>query len=136
MKISFTGTQAGMTAAQRERWRSLLMLHKPDAICHGGCVGADDEADAIAADLGILRFVFPSNLEAKRVPNAILKARTGSQVVVMAEKPPLVRNKDIVLLGDVLVAAPRQKQMTVRSGTWATVRYARKRSVKVEILVP
>jgi hypothetical protein len=50
-------------------------------------------------------------------------------------KPPLERNEDIVDFGrDLLIAAPLQMVEVVRSGTWHTVRYARKKKVTVEIL--
>ena len=136
MKVSFTGTQEGMTAYQKLSLERFLKLHKPSALIHGGCIGADDQADEIAAFLGIDRFVFPSDKLEKRVPDNTLKSRMGSKVVIMPEKPPLARNPDIIRAGDLLVAAPRQREMVVRSGTWATVRHARKRGVKIEILEP
>jgi hypothetical protein len=45
MTLGFTGTQRGMTAHQQERVRALLRAYKPDLFIHGGCVGADDQAD-------------------------------------------------------------------------------------------
>ena len=41
-------------------------------------------------------------------------------------KPPLDRNHDIVERCDLLIATPHTVEEQLRSGTWATIRYARK----------
>lgn len=51
-------------------------------------------------------------------------------------KPPLKRNYDIVDACDILLAAPRTLTEELRSGTWATIRYARKTGKKYLILAP
>lgn len=38
---------------------------------------------------------------------------------------PLARNRRIVAAVDVLIAAPETDREELRSGTWATIRYAR-----------
>jgi predicted Rossmann fold nucleotide-binding protein DprA/Smf involved in DNA uptake len=48
----------------------------------------------------------------------------------------LERNKDIVSESDFLIAAPDSKKERLRSGTWATVRHARKLGKRVMILEP
>ena len=118
MKIGFTGTREGMSAAQREQLVLVLMAlaHAP-AECrpefhHGGAVGADAEADETAAREGYAVVVHPC-----------------SPVL-----PPLTRNRNIVAECDVLVAAPRSDKEELRSGTWATVRYARQAGKPVVML--
>lgn len=54
--------------------------------------------------------------------------------VVYEMKPYLERNRDIVDSCDVLIACPRTLEEEVRSGTWATVRYARKVGKPIVIL--
>ena len=51
-------------------------------------------------------------------------------------KDYLVRNHDIVDVCDVLVATPGQKEEQIRSGTWATIRYARKIRKQIIIVYP
>ena len=51
-----------------------------------------------------------------------------------AEKRYLERNRDIVDACDILIACPRTLKEELRSGTWATVRYARKVGKPVAIL--
>ncbi len=49
-------------------------------------------------------------------------------------KPYLERNRDIVNACDVLIACPKGEKEELRSGTWATIRYARKVGKPVAIL--
>ena len=48
--------------------------------------------------------------------------------------PALARNRSIVEAGQLLAAVPRFKHEEVRSGTWAAVRYARKRQKRLVVL--
>lgn len=144
LKVAFTGTQKGMTPTQTaafeaELMRLSIMFGRDRLILvHGGCDGADDEADVIAAHYGIDRICYPSthnNLEALKTK---LRARDGSMVNFMPPKPPLVRNKLIVNDSKLLLATPRQPTEILRSGTWMTVRYGRKKlgEPAVKILKP
>jgi hypothetical protein len=51
-------------------------------------------------------------------------------------KPYLARNKDIVRATEMLVAAPAQDIEQLRSGTWSTVRFARKMERAVWVILP
>ena len=62
--------------------------------------------------------------------------RQLGNVVVFDPKPPLERNCDIVLDGDLLIATPHGYQEEMRSGTWYTIRQARKRGKKIIIVWP
>jgi len=50
-------------------------------------------------------------------------------------KPYLDRNQDIVDGADILIAAPNEDKEIVRSGTWSTVRYARKSKKKIILVL-
>ena len=52
------------------------------------------------------------------------------------EKPYLDRNKDIVDETNILMACPNKAEEVQRSGTWSTVRYARKVGKAVLIVYP
>jgi hypothetical protein len=54
----------------------------------------------------------------------------------MPAKTYLSRNHDILLQCDMLVAALKTREEEERSGTWATVRYAKIRNVTVVVLEP
>lgn len=84
---------------------------------HGAAVGADTEAAAIV------------QLEFKGFE------RRGLQVVEHpAGGDPLARNREIVAAVGLLIAAPDTAVEYLRSGTWATVRYARKAGKPIVIL--
>jgi len=51
-------------------------------------------------------------------------------------RPPLVRNRDIVDATDMLIAAPATRKEVLRSGTWATIRYAKKMKKWIYIIYP
>lgn len=53
----------------------------------------------------------------------------------LPSKPPLERNKDIVDMCDILIAVPIDPEVEEkRSGTWATIRYCRKKGKKIVII--
>jgi hypothetical protein len=134
--LTFTGTQEGMTLGQLSRVRALLRELSPKYVLHGACVGADDEFDEIAAVMGIKRHVFPSTVAAKRVSDARLRSRTGSEVVIHEAAQPLVRNRTMVNYGEAVIACPKSDAEVLRSGTWATIRYARRRRKLHEVVTP
>ena len=137
--LSFTGTREGMTPDQYIRVikviQGLFTETKTKRVngCyfasahHGDCVGADEQFHQICA-LFHLRVVLhpPDNPEARafcRAPET------------RATKPYLERNRDIVDDGHILIAAPKGKEEQ-RSGTWATIRYARSRGRKIFLVKP
>lgn len=128
MKTGFTGTQRGMTAAQKSTFKSLLD-GRAGEFHHGDCIGADAEAHDIAVDVCELEPVIhpPSNPRKRAWKKA---AR------IMPVRPYLERNHDIVDAADELIATPGEDIEQMRSGTWATVRYARKRGKMVTIIYP
>lgn len=135
--VGFTGTQLGMTEDQKDALSRILVDEDVTELHHGDCIGADDEAHAIATDLHITVVIHPPENEAKR-------AWCHSEDM-RRPRPYLDRNHAIVdLLATVrhdgarafLIAAPKGPEV-LRSGTWATVRYARNSAgVRTEVLYP
>lgn len=116
-----------MTPQQKEKLRSLL--HHADVFHHGDCIGADAEAHKIARAVGCFSIVIhPSDLVDQRA------YCNGN--IVWKPRAPLIRNRSIVSSTDLLIAAPATKDEVLRSGTWATIRYARKGKKPVVILEP
>ena len=130
--IGWTGTQLGMTDAQKLNAYGLMLELFATDLHHGDAIGADDQADQIARDLGIRRHLHIP-LNGSRRARCI--AREGFDVVY-APLPYLERNKAIVDASEALIAAPKEMHETLRSGTWATVRYARRQGKPVHILWP
>lgn len=124
MKIGFTGTQQGMTPAQKTILKKYLQKYfdnseNIDLLHHGDCIGADAEAHDIAYKIGYLIYIHPPDKEIKR-------AYKKNAYFTYDKKPYLQRNHDIVNECDVLIACPKNNKEELRSGTWATIRYWKK----------
>jgi hypothetical protein len=134
-KVGFTGTRSGMNPRQIDELINYLKDLLEDfpliVFHHGGAVGADAQAHSIAQSLEIPIMVHPASGVAKKYI-----AELGGTPIYTLPKPPLVRNRDIVDVVDVMLAAPRTCEEELRSGTWYTVRYARKTEVHVHYLFP
>lgn len=117
--VGFTGTRIGMTAKQLATLRGVLQLLRPTETHDGDALGADAEflRLAIERDPETRTVAHPCDIEAAR---AFRPHGTTLEV-----RPPLDRNRDIVDACDILIAAPAGMAEERRSGTWATVRYAR-----------
>lgn len=125
MKIGFTGTRLGMTGAQRAALQELLSKQTGE-FHHGGCQGADAEAHDVARYCGLWIIEHPPS-------NGVLWA--GKFVDERRPKKPyLDRNRDIVDETEMLIATPSSSTEELRSGTWSTVRYARKLRRKIIII--
>lgn len=128
MTAGFTGTRKGMTQRQKnslkERLLGVTEFH------HGCCVGADADAHGIALEMKISIIGHPPTDQ-----RLMAKGLTG-YTEMREPKPFLDRNKDIVDESEFLIAAPETEEETLRSGTWSTVRYARKQKKQRQILLP
>lgn len=125
--VGFTGTQRGMTPNQLSIVRYFLggpytWLH------HGDCIGADAQAHQAARRKGISIHRHP--------PDDPKKRAFCDFDVDHPEKPYLERNHDIVDACEFLIGAPGEDKEQLRSGTWATIRYARKTKTPHVIVFP
>lgn len=130
MKVGFTGTHLGMTFNQQDSLRNFLMEPTFTELHHGDCIGADAQAHAIALPMGFHIIVHPPLDPRKRAWVA------GTGVHILLPCKYLDRNKDIVDTSDILIAAPKEMKEILRSGTWSTIRYARKIGRQIIILEP
>ena len=128
IRIGFTGTRKGMTETQFKALRLILVSQfSPLSEFHfGDCVGADAEGAAIAKAIG---YVLHSHPPDKSILRAFVEAD-----MVYSPKAPLDRNRDIASICQLLIATPAQNVEVIRSGTWATVRYARAMRKRVIVL--
>lgn len=122
MNIGFTGTRDGMTPFQRDQLEKVLSALKADFsfFHHGGCIGADEEAHRIANGCGFRCVIWPPTNKSKYV-----EVLEESAFQVMDPAPYLDRNQFIVDAASLFVAAPKEDDEVLRSGTWATIRRAR-----------
>lgn len=135
-KIGFTGTQQGMTDIQEGRLRGYISGVMSD-LCidikefhHGDCIGSDTQAHYLVRehDPNILVFIHP--------PINKTKASNLAGDVVLKPKDYIARNHDIVDAVELLIATPNEEEEQLRSGTWATIRYARKQHKPILIIMP
>jgi hypothetical protein len=129
IKLGFTGTQVGMTPAQRLVFATLLRELGVTELHHGDCIGADEQAHTIALADNISIIVHPPHNSSKR-------AFCRGAKDIHPTKPYLERNHDIVDETGALIATPKEKEEQLRSGTWATYRYATKQKKRTIIIYP
>lgn len=125
-EAGFTGTQAGMTYEQRRTLKRLL--RSVQTLHLGDCIGADKEAHDLAVEQGIWTIGHPPDVGRKR---AYCKYDE-----TWPERPYHERNQDIVTCGEFLIACPGGDNEVQRSGTWSTVRKARKAMRPVALIMP
>jgi hypothetical protein len=129
MKYGMTGTRNGMTPLQKDIFlQALLKQPKLDHLVHGDCIGADFDAHKLSRSLSHTVTVRPCDLSDQRAfCNADIEHPT---------KKPLQRNADIVNEVRVMFAFPGELKEQLRSGTWATIRLARKSGKLLYIIYP
>jgi hypothetical protein len=64
--IGFTGTQIGMTQAQRITFAMCLATLEPTALAHGDCIGSDEQAHEMALMARVPVWIFPPIDSSKR----------------------------------------------------------------------
>lgn len=132
--IGFTGTQKGMTLNQKRAFVELIRAFDAKTgiyFHHGCCVGADAEAHGL-----VLKIVGKDCIVLHPPKNSAKEAACEGFGQRRERKDYLDRNHDIVDECTLLIAAPEELKEERRSGTWATVRYARKKEVPVIVLDP
>jgi hypothetical protein len=139
--VAFSGTRAGMTEKQADALRYVLEQIRfatialgdrtaRDEFHHGDCIGADEQARTIAKAREFHLHCHPGFPEGD-------PQRAGTENdETYPVRPPLARNKEMVELADIVIAAPYSAAERLRSGTWATVRHARKTSTSLIFVYP
>lgn len=137
--IGFTGSREGLSKLQ---YNSLLKyLTNLDDVYdahHGMCVGADEVFHRLLnkyCDFHCDRIFIHPPKDTKYKANAAYMDKIVP-VTILPPKDYLDRNKDIVDASSILVACPKTQVEELRSGTWATIRYARKTGVPVALIYP
>ena len=134
IKIGFTGNRHGLTVEQKEQIKLILDKYDNIIVSHGDCVGSDTDFHNLCmkykkenADKKIMIHIYPPN-------NSTLRAFNKGDIL-FEEKPYLERNANIVKNSSILIACPIDKNKEeLRSGTWSTIRQARKHKIFVYVL--
>lgn len=126
----FTGTQKGMTDAQKAKLAYELSIFRPREFHHGDCVGADSEAH------DIVRRILPDCKIVIHPPTDSKKRAYKKGDVILDPLPYLERNHRIVEMTRCLVACPAESNEVLRSGTWSTIRYAGRKNKTQYIILP
>lgn len=118
MKVGVTGTREGATDHQLNDLRIILRGLNGDEFHHGDCKGVDEQAAAIAKELGYKIVCHPPNDDYLRAyfPADEMREPAGY----------LRRDRAIVDACDVLLVVPKQMEWQPKGGTWYTHDYAKK----------
>jgi len=127
--IGFTGSRKGINKRQEDIIKSFLLKSGATHLHHGDCVGADTSFHEIGEELNLSISIHPPNKKGLRS-----FCSPKGEGINHEEKPFIKRNHDIVDACDVLIACPETNKEVQRSGTWATIRYARKQGKKIELI--
>jgi hypothetical protein len=118
MTVGFTGTRTGLSMRQ-----SMLLQQVFNWLTKAGATTllyGTHEAVALAADA-----------EARDTAE---KLGWEARPMYAAKGTELERDRELVKLASVLVAGPENDKEQLRSGTWATIRYARVRGIPIIML--
>lgn len=127
-QLGFTGTRFGMKPPQLDAVRTLIASLGEVTGHHGDCVGADAEFHAVLRALGHRVVGHPPVDDEHR-------ARCEFDELV----EPLThmkRNRAIVTIADLMIAAPFEMIEQERGGTWKTIQMARKARKPLVIAFP
>jgi hypothetical protein len=126
IKIGFTGNRYGLRPDQKIQIEALLDKYNHITVSHGDCVGSDTDFHQLCISY---KYTHPEKTITVHIyppDNPRLRGFNKGDVV-MPEKPYLDRNMDIIKNSDLLIACPVDKNKEEqRSGTWSTIRQARK----------
>ncbi len=128
MIIGVTATQQGLTDRQKYLVREELLALGATELHHGDCTGGDADIHAIAVELDLYIVIHPPRNESKR---AFCDAHETRRALDYLD-----RNKNIVLESDKLLGCPRYNREELRSGTWSTIRFARKIGTPYLVILP
>jgi len=133
MRIGITATRDGLTSIQERIFLQLVLYLEITEFEHGDAIGGDFDCHYAIIEEKILDskniFKRPCNILNQRA-----FAKGGSDL----EEPiaPLERNHKIVDDVDILIGCPKGFKEELRSGTWATIRYANKNKKPTYIIYP
>lgn len=134
LQVGVTGTSKGPTEPQKATFLKIVrswVKGLPATFHDGDCIGVDDWAHCVAFHVWT-----PSLMLVGHPPNKPDKRAFNAFDVERRPKKYLARDDDIAKEVDILIAIPHEWSEITYSGTWATVRYARRRKKIIIIIWP
>lgn len=136
-RVGFSGSSLGLTLVQEAgleyAFHSIWQLAgRRVELHHGDCVEADATAHDLARKLDWRIVVHPGCGEGGSTPWRAFKQGDEERPL----RPYLARNVDIVRETARLIVTPATETEVRRSGTWATIRYARSLKRPVAMILP
>lgn len=133
IKIGFTGTQLGMSENQKNKFEEIISnffdKYKKIEFHHGDCIGADKQAHEELSKF--YYYCFTIIIHPPKIPT---KRAFCDGNVILDTKDYIQRNHDIVDNTEILIVAPKTNKEELRSGTWSTYRYAKKKKKEIIVL--
>lgn len=134
IRIGFTGNRDGINQNQAEEIKSILDKYDNIIVSHGDCIGSDTDFHNLCIEYRnahinkkIIIQIFPPN-------DPKLRAFNNGDILEK-EESYLKRNLNIVKNSSILIACPKDKNKEIlRSGTWSTIRQARKLNLFIYLL--
>jgi hypothetical protein len=127
--LGFTGTRKGGTQQQLRAMRRLIGKLWPQHVHHGDCLGADDQFHLICRELHVPAIIL-------HPPDRGDHRAFCHGDAVWPPKSYLERNRDIVDSSELMLVVPKTADEQLRSGTWATFRYAKSLKKKIIVIDP
>lgn len=133
LKVGFTGTQFGMSEEQKKSFDEIIsdFFDKYEKIefHHGDCIGSDKDAHEI-----LNKFYYNNYIVIIHPPKTSTKRAFCLGNIILDTKDYIQRNHDIVDSTEILIVAPKTNREELRSGTWSTWRYAKKKKKEIILL--
>lgn len=138
-KLGFTGTRdiTKLNDNHFENFKEYIRLNKENIIefHHGCCMGADEWAHKIVREAGIPIVLHPPVCK-DIVMEGLDDLMFEQGILFRADEEYIQRDKNIVDAVDELYGMSKSMNELQRSGTWATIRYAKKTQTPVVIVYP
>jgi hypothetical protein len=130
MKYGFTGSSTSTTLPQQVAFTGWIDAHRFDVgeLHHGDCIEADEFAHQIVREFTAARIIIHQ-------PESDAKRAFCGGDEYLDPLPYLDRNKEIVKACDTLLAMPHGEE-ELRSGTWSTIRAARRLGKPIVVFWP
>lgn len=128
MKLGMSGNRSGLTSeAENILIEFLKQNNNIREVHHGDCIGADKDFHDICNENNLNIIIHPPTDNKLR---AFCQGNT-----LLPPKKYLIRNKDIVNSSDFCIFFPPGPEI-LKSGTWSTIRYAKKINKKYMLVYP
>jgi hypothetical protein len=126
-KLGFTGTRNQLTMQQRTWLVEFVKETQPEEAAHGDCIGADEEFHSI-----LRAYARSCRIEIWPSIHPTMRAYCDGDII-HESLPSLERDQLIVDFATEFVGCPPTNKEITRSGSWATLRKARKKYRRNEL---